>query len=603
MKPSSDIVVGIDLGTTNSAVAAVLDGAITILPVHGQSTMPSAVGLDPSGRLLVGQAAKNQAISAPENTVLSIKRLMGTDETVELGGKTYRPEEISALILSELKRAAEAHLDQPVTRAVITVPAFFNERQRQATQDAGRLAGLEVLRIINEPTAAALAYGAGAVSSGASESLLVYDLGGGTFDVSLVTVEKGVVEVRSSHGDTHLGGDDFDEALAGLAGERFEETDRGASGGLSPLARRRLKSVMERAKITLSEQPYAAVHEEFLTETAHLSTEINREEYESLIAPWIEKTLDCLQRTLTDGQLTAAQIDKILLVGGATRTPLVQAVIQDRLGSLPRHEIDPDLIVAMGAAIQGASLAGLPAPAILIDITAHSYSIGAIQDSPLSFMPMLCCSHIISRGNALPVRKAQMFRTFDDDQTEVNVEVYQGESTVPDGNLKIGEFRVEGLANVPRGNLIIVQFEIDLNGLLNVTATEKSTGLAKSVTIDTAGHHRINLDAARTNLAALFEEEDALEEEEEEEENDLEPDNEEAEEEPSDSGDASDLLAAAKSLRRRAESLLARGLSDADTVEIRSLLETSSAAITHRDWPTLRECGDKLSDVLFYLED
>lgn len=608
MNTTSDIVVGIDLGTTNSAVAAVLDGTITIIPVNGQSTMPSAVGLDPSGRLLVGQAAKNQAISAPENTILSIKRLMGTDDTVTLGEKAYRPEEISSLILSELKRAAEAHLGRPVTRAVITVPAFFNERQRQATQDAGQLAGLEVLRIINEPTAAALAYGAGTAEENAGESLLVYDLGGGTFDVSLVSVEKGVVEVRASHGDTHLGGDDFDEALAKLAEERFEETDRGASGSLSALARRRLKSVMERAKISLSEQPFAAVHEEFLTETAHLSTEIGRVEYENLIEPWIEKTLECLQRTLTDGHFTAAQIDKILLVGGATRTPLVQEIIQERLGALPRHDIDPDLIVAMGAAIQGASLAGLPAPAILIDITAQSYGIGAITHSPESFMPIYCCSHIIVRGNALPVRKAQLFRTIEDDQTEVKIEVFQGESSVPEENLKVGEFRVEGLAKVPRGNQIVVQFDIDLNGLLNVTATEKSTGLAKSVTIDTAGHHRLNLDAARTNLAALFEEEDAQADGDGDGDVDMElveiPDDEDGSEKtPATTEAPSDLLASAKSLRRRAEALLARGVSEADTREIRSLIEASAAAISHRDWATLGECDDKLSDVLFYLED
>jgi molecular chaperone DnaK len=599
---SQDPVVGIDLGTTNSAIAVVLDDGLTMIPVLGQPTMPSAVGLDPAGRLIVGQPAKNQSISSPENTVLSVKRLMGTDETVELGGKTYRPEEISSLILGELKRAAESHLGHPVGRAVITVPAFFNERQRQATQDAGRLAGFDVLRIINEPTAAALAYGAGTTGDHANETLLVYDLGGGTFDVSLVTVENGVVEVRASHGDTRLGGDDFDEALAKLAEDRFEEKDRGASGGITPLARRRLKAVMERAKISLSDQPFAAVHEEFLTATAHLTTEVPRSEYEALIEPWIEKSLACLQRALADAAVTPAQVDKIMLVGGATRTPLVQEILENRLGKTPRHEINPDLIVTMGAAIQGAALAGRPAPAILIDITAHSYGIGAMAHGPGMFMPVVVCSHIIRRGTPLPVKKAQVFTTGRDSQTEVEIEVFQGESHIPEENLKIGEFWVKGLAKAPAGNEVVVEFGIDLNGLLNVTATEKQTGLAKSVTIDTAGHHRINLDVARTNLAALFEEDDALAELGGGDDEDIEisPDTAPA---PAGQEAPSGLLASAKSLRRRAESLLERGVSDSDTAEIRRLLDTSSAAITGRDWPALQEADDKLSDVLFYLED
>lgn len=595
-----DPVVGIDLGTTNSAIAVVLDDGLTIIPVLGQQTMPSAVGLDPTGHLIVGQPAKNQSISSPENTVLSVKRLMGTDGTVDLGGKSYRPEEISSLILGELKRAAESHLGHPVSRAVITVPAFFNERQRQATQDAGKLAGFDVLRIINEPTAAALAYGAGTTGDHANETLLVYDLGGGTFDVSLVTVENGVVEVRSSHGDTRLGGDDFDEALAKLAEERFEEKDRGASGGITPLARRRLKAVMERAKITLSDQPFAAVHEEFLTATAHLTTEVSRTDYEALIEPWIDKTLECLQRALADGAVTAARVDKIMLVGGATRTPLVQEILESRLGKAPRHEINPDLIVAMGAAIQGAALAGRPAPAILIDITAHSYGIGALSEGPGFFGPVSICKHIIRRGTPLPVKKAEGFSTHFDNQTKVEIPVFQGESEIPEENLKIGEFWINGLAKVPAGNELVVEFAIDLNGLLNVTATEKQTGLAKSVTIDTAGHHRINLDAARTNLAALFEEEDALALPGEDEEIDWTPDAGAA---PAGQEAPSGLLASAKSLRRRAEALLERGVSDSDATEIRRLLDTASAAITARSWAALQEADDKLSDVLFYLED
>jgi molecular chaperone DnaK len=318
MNQDTQSVVGIDLGTTNSTIAVVRNGELIIIPVSGKPTMPSAVGIDPAGKLVIGQTAKNQSISAPENTVLSIKRGMGGDTSVKLGGKSYRPEEISALILGELKRAAEEYLGHPVSRAVITVPAFFNERQRLATQDAGRLAGLEVMRIINEPTAAALAYGAGQTGGGKQETLLVYDLGGGTFDVSVVRVEDGIVEVRASHGDVHLGGDDFDEALAKLGEERFGAARGDAAEALSDAARRRLKGAMERAKIALSDAPFASVREEYLTAADHLETEIERREYEQLIEPWLHKTLDSLQSALADAGVTADELDKVMLVGGAT---------------------------------------------------------------------------------------------------------------------------------------------------------------------------------------------------------------------------------------------------------------------------------------------
>ena len=600
---NQEIVVGIDLGTTNSAIAAVLDSGLQILPVHGNPTMPSAVGIDPNGKLIVGQAAKNQAVSAPENTVLSIKRLMGTDETVRLGDKTFRPEEISALILKELVRAAEEFLKIPISRAVITVPAFFNERQRQATQDAGRLAGLEVLRIINEPTAAALAYGAGSTGEHQNETLLVYDLGGGTFDVSVVSVENGVVEVRASHGDTRLGGDDFDDALVRLGLQRFEEIHRGASAPPDPMAVRRLRASMEVAKITLSDEPFACIREEFLTPTNHLVTEISRSEYEELIAPWLEKTLDCMQRALSDAKTTAAQLDRIMLVGGATRTPAVQDILLSRLGRHPRHELNPELVVAMGAAIQGAALAGRPAPAILVDITAHSYGIGALMHPGGQFMPELRCAHIISRGTPLPARKSEVFSTFKDNQHKVEIEVFQGESSWPEENLCIGKFFVEGLAKVPAGNLVVVDFSIDLNGLLQVTASEKATGLKKSVTIDTAGQHRINLDAARANLAALF-----AETEETMMGDDIEVGDPDEDLSDSSPGRASSeapagLLASAKSLRKRAQAILERGASESDAESIRTLLDTSAQAIRSRDWESLQDADDRLSDILFYLED
>ncbi len=588
-------VIGIDLGTTNSTVAVVRGGELEIIPVRGERTMPSAVGIDPAGKLVIGRAAKNQAISAPENTVLSVKRLMGTDGTVDLGGKSYRPEEISAIILGELKRAAEEHLGHPVERAVITVPAFFNERQRLATQDAGKLAGLDVLRIINEPTAAALAYGAGQSDATAGQTLLVYDLGGGTFDVSVVRVEEGVVEVRASHGDVHLGGDDFDEALARLGEERF-----GSGDPLPPAAHRRLKSAMELAKITLSDAPFASVREEYLTETGHLETEIDRSDYEELIDPWLHKTLDCLQKSLSDAGVTARELDKVMLVGGATRTPAVFELLHAKLGIEPRHEIDPDLVVAMGAAIQGAALAGQPAPAILVDISAHTYSVTADTGSGI-FGPELICAPLIRRGTPLPVTKSDVFSTVMDKQEKVLVVVNQGESLDPEENLKLGEFWVEGLSKSAAGNRIVVRFQIDLSGLLTVTATEKSTGLAKSVTIDTAGQHRINLDTARGNLAALFEEHDsgnpalsAFEPDESDEDEAIEV-------RPSES--SANLIASAKSLRGRAGKLLDRGVADTDADTLRAKLEGIPKLIESRDWESLQDELDNLSDLLFYLED
>ncbi len=611
MTDTDSIVVGIDLGTTNSSVAVVLDGELTVIPVHGKPSMPSAVGLDPAGKVVIGQAAKNQAVSAPENTVLSVKRIMGTDQTVSLGGREYRPEEISSIILGELKRAAEQHLGRQVSRAVITVPAFFNERQRQATADAGKLAGLEVMRIINEPTAAALAYGAGEDAGSINENILVYDLGGGTFDVSVVSVENGIVEVRASHGDIHLGGDDFDEELAKLAEQRL---DLGGQEGttLSTATHRRLRSIMERAKIELSDAPFATVREEYITETSHLDTEIARAEYEELIAPRLRTSLDSLQRALADAGVNATALDKVMLVGGATRTPLVHRLLENSLSLEPRHEINPDLVVAMGAAIQGAALAGQPAPAILIDISAHTYSTVAIDDS--LYFEREVCVPLIRRGTPLPVTKSEVFFTLSENQKMVKVLVTQGESPIPEENLLIGNFFVDNLARKPQGSEIILRFSINLSGMLTVTATEKCTGMVKTVTIDTAGQHRLNLDAARTNLAVLFQDQDESEaktrptvafnddDDDDDASGTVEVETVEWEESAS-PADGARLLASAKSLRQRASTLLESGLAQADAESVQNALDAIPPSIEMRDWSAFEEQLDTLSDLLFYLED
>jgi molecular chaperone DnaK len=590
----NELIVGIDLGTTNSELSVLRDGKVEVLPIHGNPIMPSCVGLDPSGKLIVGQAARNQLVAAPEHTVLSIKRKMGEDAKVRLGEQEFSPEEVSSFILRELKQEAERQLGQPVRKAVITVPAFFNERQRKATQAAGDLAGLEVVRIINEPTAAALAYGAG-VTEG--ETMLVYDLGGGTFDVSVVVMEQGVVEVKASHGDTHLGGDDFDQLLVDHAVKEFK---RQHSVELTPDVRtlRRLQVVMERAKRILSDEPFVNVREEYLDGQHHLEMELTRDDYERLILPLLEKTLTCVHQSLADAKLSPRDIHKVMLVGGATRTPLVHRLLQERLRLDPRFEINPDLIVAMGAAIQAGVIAGEKRHSILVDITPHTYSTTA-----LSFrrgLEEIVCVPIIPRNTPLPASKSEIVFTLYDNQAQVKVEAYQGEGDLPDQNIFIGDFLVEGLSRVPAGNPIVIHFDLDLNGLLKVTATEKATGLAKSITLDTRGQHAVNLDEARRNIASLvgpygpeaaagapLSAADSLA----------------AGEAEAAHADTQELLNTAKDLRKRGEALLQKAVSAEDAQEVRELIHQSASAIKDGDWTALADRNNTLSDLLFYLED
>ena len=588
----TDLIVGIDLGTTNSELAVAREGKVEVLPIHGNPIMPSCVGLDPSGNLIVGQAARNQLIAAPDHTILSIKRKMGEDAKVRLGDKEFSPEEISSFILRELKREAERQLGQPVAKAVITVPAFFNERQRKATQAAGALAGLEVVRIINEPTAAALAYGAG-VTEG--ETMLVYDLGGGTFDVSVVVVEHGVVEVKASHGDTHLGGDDFDQLLVDHAILEFK---RRHNVDLLQDAKtlRRLKVVLERAKRTLSDEPFVRIREEYLDGQHHLELELLRADYEGMILPLLERTLGCVHQSLNDARLTPKDIKKVMLVGGATRTPLVQQLLQERMQLNPRFEINPDLIVAMGASIQAGVIAGQQRHSILVDITPHTYNTAAIGDH--DGLDTLVCVPVIHRNTPLPASKAEMLATLYDDQAEARIEVYQGEGRLPEQNSFIGDFLIQGLSEAPAGNPLIIHFDLDLNGILKVTATEKVTGLAKTVTMDTRGQHTLNLDEARRNIASLVDqagsaaEPAAL----------ATPDNGDTLPE-SDEPASSEPLDTAKDLRKRAEALLQKNLSADDAAEIHQLLQQSAAAVTAGDWELLEQKNETLSDLLFYLED
>jgi len=577
----SDLIVGIDLGTTNSELAVVTNGEIKVIDIHGNPIMPSCVGLDPAGKLIVGQTAKNQLLAAQEATILSIKRKMGESVKVPLGDRQYSPEEISSFILRELKNEGERVLGCPIHKAVITVPAFFNEQQRRATQIAGELAELEVMRIINEPTAAALAYGAG--SGAGEETMLVYDLGGGTFDVSVVVVESGVVEVKASHGDTHLGGDDFDQLLVNHAVQEFKKRHNVELLD-NPRALRRLQSVMEKAKRVLSDEPFVKIREEYLDGTHHLEFEIERLQYEEMIAGLLEKTLDCVHRSLNDAKLSPKDIHKIMLVGGATRTPLIHRLLQERIGLEPRFEINPDLIVSMGAAIQAGVMAGEKRHSILVDITPHAYSTEVL--SRAGGMPHLACVPIIPRNTPLPASKAEAFSTVHDDQESAEIVIYQGDAVLPEDNNSIGTFLVEGFEHVPAGNLIIIHYDLDVNGMLKVTATEKNTGRAKSVTLDTRGQQLFDVNEARKNISSLVGETPA-----------------EAHDEENENEAPGDLLATAKDLRKRAEALLQKNISAEDGNEIRQLIHDSANAITEANWRVLAKKNDALSDLIFYLED
>jgi molecular chaperone DnaK len=577
-----ELIAGIDLGTTNSEIAWFRDdGVVEVVPVDGDPVVPSCVGIDRAGKLLVGRPAKNQMVAEPESTVLSIKRRMGEETKVSLRDRSFSPEEISAFILAELKKRLEAHAGKPVTKAVITVPAYFNDRQRTATINAGTLAGLEVLRIINEPTAAALAYES---DHGADQQILVYDLGGGTFDVSLVTVEKGVVEVRASHGDTHLGGDDFDnlliEHILSQLGSRQDAIRRDLK------ALRRLLRAAEAAKRELSDAPFARIREEYILDDLNVDIEITREEYETMISPLLQKTLDCVHLCLRDAAMLPGAVDRIILAGGATRTPLVHNLIEAHFGKTPRYEVNPDLIVAIGAGLQAARIAGAQTRSVLVDITPYTFgtsAFGEIDGSP----HYDCFVPIIKRNSPLPIRKSEVFYTMHDGQDMVEVTVCQGEDPIATNNTLIGKFMVEGLSNVGHGNPVMLNLDLDLNGVLKVTAVEKKTGLSKTVVMDTRkASSNGTLGESRANIADLID--DEIEEGETAE---VTPD-----------GHHRDVVDRAKELRKRAEKLLGT-VNAEDSGELQELLTKSRGAIAAHALDELSALNDSISDMLFYLED
>ena len=469
-------VIGIDLGTTNSCVAVMEGGEpVVIANPEGNRTTPSVVAFSKTGERLVGQVAKRQAITNPERTVLSIKRDMGTDKKVKIDDKTYTPQEISSMVLQKMKADAEAYLGETVTQAVITVPAYFSDSQRQATKDAGKIAGLEVLRIINEPTAAALAYG---LDKESEQKIMVYDLGGGTFDVSILEIGDGVFEVLATHGNNKLGGDDFDQRIIDYLADTFKR-ENGIDLRNDKMAMQRLKEAAEKAKIELSGVTTSSVNLPFITADAsgpkHLDITITRAKFDELTADLVEKTMIPTRQAIDDSGLTPDKIDKILLIGGSTRIPAVQEAVKKYLGKEPFKGINPDECVAVGAAIQAGVLTGEVKDLLLLDVTPLSLGIETLGG---------VFTKLIERNTTIPTKKSQVFSTAADGQTSVDVHVLQGEREMAQYNKTLGRFQLSGIAPAPRGvPQIEVTFDIDANGIVHVSAKDLGTGNEQKVTI------------------------------------------------------------------------------------------------------------------------
>jgi molecular chaperone DnaK (HSP70) len=502
----SELIVGIDLGTTNSEIAAFLDDKPQIIGNGSQMMLPSCVGLSPAGELLIGEAARNQMLLYPERTVRSVKRMMGSDQRVTLGDKTFTPPEISALILRELARWAENRLGQPIKKAVITVPAYFSDAQRNATREAGQLAGLEVVRIVNEPTAASLAYG---LDSEARRTVMIYDLGGGTLDVSIVRIEGEVTEVLASHGNNHLGGDDFDQKLVDHLLNCFRDEHGIDLRDTHPGAYARLWWAAEAAKKQLSFEPYARIREESLIQVdgrpLHLDVEISRQEYEGMIRPLLEQTLDSASRALGDAGLLPAALDAILLVGGSTRTPLVVQLLEQLCGQAPRQDLHPDLCVALGAGVLASRLSGHDVQRVLVDVSPFSFGPSYLGIRDNREYPH-CYHPVIKRNTPLPVTRTEEYFTAAEHQTEVEIDIYQGDDPDAMKNVPVGHFRIDGLTPTDGPNPVLCRVRLDLDGILHVTAIEKKTGLSKHVAISGATRRRnqTEITRSREELDRLF---------------------------------------------------------------------------------------------------
>ncbi len=580
-------IIGIDLGTTNSEVAYIFDGNVEIIKDSDNGIVPSCVGLNTDGKIIVGAEARNQMLIAPERTAMSVKRLMGSDEKIKLGDQVFSPQEISAFILKTLKERAEKALSRPVNKAVITVPAYFTDAQRQATREAGQIAGLEVVRIINEPTTAALAY---EMNNTDTQQILIYDLGGGTFDVSIVKIEAGVVEVLASTGDNHLGGDDFDQKITDYLVEHIE-TELKLTVKNDPLVMARLRRAAEAAKIDLSTKAYTTIEEDHIGKKMgrdiHLSLEFGRTAFEEMIEADLSRTMESVSKALDDAALTPSAVNKTILVGGSTRIPRITEMLEEKIGQAPHGEIDPDLCVALGAAMQAGREMGVEHSSVLVDITPYTFgtsAVGIINDEAVSdvFVPL------IRRNTKLPARKSKTFYTIYDDQEAVDVRVYQGENKNALDNVKLGNYMFY-LTRSPRNSEVILDFSLDLNGILKIKAIEKKTGKHIDAVIENAisrfddaalsqTRERVQNMWSSSGHVSVSEQEDG--------------EGEEAAE--------SDLPAQFSEIIKRANELLDLA-SDEDKEEIIDLMEDIRDAVKENRMEDAEDLKSQLDDILFYI--
>ena len=598
-------IVGIDLGTTNSVVAIFADGKALVLEEAGEKLLPSVVGINPGGQLVTGVAAVNQLAAFPDRTIASIKRKMGTMDPVQLGDQTFTPPEISAMILRRLRDRASRALGQPVTRAVITVPAFFDENQRQATREAAQLAGLTAERIINEPTAATLVYHAG---SHDRKQIAVYDFGGGTFDVSIVRMEAGVIEVLSSRGDVHLGGDDLDQVLVNHVADQFK-AEHGIDLRTDPRMRFRLLQACENAKKRLSTEETVQITEEFIAEKEgqplHVNATVTRSEFEEMIEPYVERTIQSLDEALREAKVTVHQLDDLVLVGGSTRIPLVEERLREEFQREPSRAVDPDLAVALGAAVQGAMIEGQSVGPVLVDVTSHTLGIEACVG--MSFTgPQLVFSPIIHRNTPLPARHEEAYAKVTDEQEAAEIHVLQGERPEVHRNQSIGRFRLDLKAGGGDLSKIVVRFDLSLDGTLKVTATQPATGFTKDLAIQNALSQFQAEDRGRaeTRLESMFEASEELLDED-----DLPVRSEwGAMDSETDESASPDVISAwemkfaeAVALLKKADSLKS-SIDGQDASDLESICENLKNAMTTDDPVAVASFSAELDDLLFYVK-
>jgi len=596
-------VIGIDLGTTNSEVAFIINGKPEIIKENDNGIVPSCVSIDASNNIIVGRTAKNQAVLYPQKTVLSVKRLMGTNEQIALNGQFYSPQEISAFILRELKERAERVTGQKISKAIITTPAYFTDAQRQATREAGEIAGLTVLRILNEPTAAALVY---ENREREFQRIMVYDLGGGTFDVSIARIEDGVVEVLSSTGDNHLGGDDFDHEIEKILTEHLRN-EFNVDITREAAAMARVKHAAEQAKIELSSAPFAMIQEDFITKSStgadvHLSYEISRLEFESAIDSYLQKTMDSVNQALKDAAMLPSALDQIILVGGSTRIPRLSSMLEEKFKIIPQQGMDPDLCVAMGAAIQAGREMGIESSTLLLDITPYTFgtsAVGQLNGFPCRtiFVP------IIKKNSKLPVIKSEAFATVHENQREVEILVYQGEKPNALDNVEIGKFMFRLTPDLPERSVIILKYELDINGILKIKAVEKESGKEINGVIENAfsaieserlSRSRSKIDRVWTSGSYDSDENDGYDNDDETYDTDGLTDRLKEEAGSPIPVDLERLIITARESMDKA--------SDEDKNEIINLLEDMHDALKAGDESSAREIGAELEDLLFYIQ-